>query len=320
MTMKLDSKNIRILEQLDINCRQSYSQIAKKVGLSKDAVGYRIKSLEKKKIILGYYSVLNITKLGYMTYKVMLTFKDTTSKIEQEIISYLKKQENIGWVVSGDGYYNLMAVAWVENSFIFESLFGRFLKKYYRYIKERDILVITENHTCRKVYLYNKKIDSLSDIFYGSADKIKLDEIDLQIIKLIANNSTIPLYEIASKVDLTAEAIANRLKNLQKREIIQAFRPVINTSLLNYQYYNILFRLKRFDNIHKIFEYFKNNPNIIYFVKYLGDYDLGIDLEVENVNKLREILMQIKDNFSQDIESYNSILISEQHKISYLPA
>ena len=44
MAIKLDLKDKKILEQLDLNSRQSNSQIAKKVGLSKDAIGYRIKN------------------------------------------------------------------------------------------------------------------------------------------------------------------------------------------------------------------------------------------------------------------------------------
>lgn len=317
--IKLDIKDKKILEQLDINCRQSNNQIAKKVGLSKDTVSYRIKNLEKEKIILGYYSVLNITKLGYKTYKLMLTFQNTTSKIEEEIISYLKKDSNVGWVVNCDGYYNLMVITWVKDFFVFDDFLKKFLEKYSKFIKERDILILTENHASRKMYLFGKKEDTLPDISYGRESESYLDKKDFQIIKLIANTAKIPLYKIANSLNLTAEAIANRIRNLQKKNIIQAFRPIINTSLLGYEYYNILFRLRKFDNMQKIFYYFKKHPNIIYFVKYLGEYDMGIDLEVENAKELRKILKEIKDNFSLDIESYNSILISEQHKISYMP-
>ena len=89
--------------------------------------------------------------------------------------------------------------------------------------------------------------------------------------------------------------------------------------MLGYQYYNILFKLKKFDNVDKIFNFFRQQPNIIYFVKYLGNYDIGIDLEVKSLDELRTILNQIKDTFSEDIQSYNSILINQEHKLSYFP-
>src|SRR3989344_2103108 len=317
---QLDVKDRKILEQLDLNARQSNSQIAKKVKTSKDIVNYRIKKLEKDGIIKGYYSVLNITKLGYVTYKLMLTFQNITSEIEKEITGYFIKSPHVGWVVSCDGYYNLMAIAWVKSAIVFDDFFKDFLNKYSQYVQESDVIVITEIHTCRKAYLFNKKFDDSPDIFYSGEPEFDFDKTDLQIIKILANNSRIPLYEIASKLNLTAEAIAYRIKQLQKKNVIQAFRPIINTSQLGYQYYNILFRLQNFENIKKIFQYFKQQPNIIYFVKYLGSYDIGIDLEVKDDKELRAILKGIKDAFSKDIKSYNSVLIYEEHKLSYLPS
>ncbi len=319
MKLDLDVKDKKILEQLSLNTRQSNTQIAKKVGLSKDAVSYRIKNLENQKIILGYYSLFNIAKLGCITYKFMLTFQNTTSEIEKSIIEYLKNNPNVGWVVSCDGYYNLMVVTWVKNAIIFDIFFTEFLKNYSQYIKERDVLVITENHSCIRAYLFDKTQDDTTDTYYSGEPEFSLDGTELKIIKFLADNSRIQLHKISNDVGLTGEAIAYRIKQLQKRNIIQAFRPIINTPLLGYQYYNILFRLEKFDNIKKMFNFFKKHPNIIYFVRYLGDYDLGIDLEVKNADELRTIMKQIKDLFNEDIESYNSILIYQEHKLSYLP-
>ena len=141
----------------------------------------------------------------------------------------------------------------------------------------------------------------------------------MAIIKIISNNDRIPLYKIAIKMNMTAEAIAYRLKQLQKKNIVQGFRAKINMELLGYQYYNIIFRLKKFNNIEKMFKYFQSNLNIVFFVKSLGTYDVGIDLQVKNIDELRSILVNIKQLFHEDIESYQSILIFKEYKLSYLP-
>src|SRR3989344_5314027 len=241
MVEELDIKDKKIIEQLDLNSRQSNSQIARKVHLSKDAIGYRIKNLEKKNIIHGYYTLLNISKLGYTTYKLMLTFQNTTSEIEKEIVGYLKKSPRIGWLVSCDGYYNLMGVTWVRNAIVFDNFFTEFLKKYSKYLKERDVIVIIENHACRKAYLYDKQHDETSDTFYTGEPEFEINERDFELIKCLANNAKLPLFKIANKFKLTAEAIAHKLKQLQKKNIIQAFRPIINTPILGQHYYHVLF-------------------------------------------------------------------------------
>ena len=41
---KLDLKDKKILYELDIDCRQSFRSIGRKVGLSKDVVATRVKN------------------------------------------------------------------------------------------------------------------------------------------------------------------------------------------------------------------------------------------------------------------------------------
>ncbi len=319
VAMPLDAKDKRILEQLDLNSRQSNSRIAKKVGLGKDAVGYRIRNLEKEGVIEGYYTLFNISKLGYVAYKFMLTLQNATSEIEKKITADLKKSPDAGWIASCDGYYNIMAIVWVKSANEFYDYFTDFLRKYSQYIKERDVLVITEIHSCHRAYLFDKHEDETPETFYGNEPTEELDSTDHSILKYFANNSRVHLQKIASALELTPEAVAYRLKRLQKSGVIQGFRPIINTTRLGYQYYNVLFRLKHFNNLKKMFKFFKLHPNIVFFVKYLGDYDIGIDLEVKNAEELRKTISEIKDIFSEDIESYNTVSIYRQDKLSFLP-
>lgn len=48
--------------------------------------------------------------------------------------------------------------------------------------------------------------------------------------------------------------------------------------------------------------------------------DLEIDIEVESVEKLREIIQEIKDRFSPIIQEYEILHYIRQHKYIYMPA
>ena len=58
--MKLDLKDRKILYELDSNARQSNSEIAKKVGLNKNTVNYKINRMTEEGIIAGYYTVIDV--------------------------------------------------------------------------------------------------------------------------------------------------------------------------------------------------------------------------------------------------------------------
>jgi DNA-binding Lrp family transcriptional regulator len=51
---KLDVKDRKILYHLDLDSRQPFSQLGKKVGLSKDLVAYRVKKLHERGIIKNF--------------------------------------------------------------------------------------------------------------------------------------------------------------------------------------------------------------------------------------------------------------------------
>ena len=68
--LKIDMKDRKILYQLDINARQSISEIAKKVRLNKNTVKYRIERLEREGLILNYYTIIDNSRLGYFSFRV----------------------------------------------------------------------------------------------------------------------------------------------------------------------------------------------------------------------------------------------------------
>ena len=53
----IDKKDRKILYQLDLDSRQTVTQIGRKVNLKKDVVSYRIKKLIKKGIIKNFYTL-----------------------------------------------------------------------------------------------------------------------------------------------------------------------------------------------------------------------------------------------------------------------
>ena len=112
---KLDVKDRKILYELDINSRQSFTQLSKKVGLHKDVVAYRVKKLEEKGIIKNFSTEINIYKLGYSGVKFYLTYQNIRPEIKQEIIDYLIKNPYTQSIHSVEGQYDLCVISTVKN-------------------------------------------------------------------------------------------------------------------------------------------------------------------------------------------------------------
>ena len=85
MAMKLDYYDKKILFELDKNSRITTSSIAKQIRKSKQFVDYRIKRLEEEKVILGYTTVIDYSKLGYTSIRVYFKYHKITPEQQNQL-------------------------------------------------------------------------------------------------------------------------------------------------------------------------------------------------------------------------------------------
>lgn len=60
---KLDALDMKILRELQSDCRNSLHELAESVGSPISTIHYRVKRLEKESVIKGYSAILNAEKL-----------------------------------------------------------------------------------------------------------------------------------------------------------------------------------------------------------------------------------------------------------------
>lgn len=60
----LDSTDLRLLTELQVNARLSLAELGRRVGLSSPAVAERVQRLEQEQVILGYHAELDPRALG----------------------------------------------------------------------------------------------------------------------------------------------------------------------------------------------------------------------------------------------------------------
>jgi Lrp/AsnC family leucine-responsive transcriptional regulator len=79
--LMVDTIDLKIIAQLELNSRASYVDIGKQIGLSPSSVRERIQKLEDNEIIKGYKLTLNNQKLGYGL-EVFIMFKLFSGKLK----------------------------------------------------------------------------------------------------------------------------------------------------------------------------------------------------------------------------------------------
>ena len=103
---KLDHNEVRILKILGEDARTPVVEIARKVGLSEDAVSARIKKLEREKVITQYSIVLDDNQISQRRYKVLINFHSITPDTEKSLYNYCNSHPKIVYVVKTIGAWD----------------------------------------------------------------------------------------------------------------------------------------------------------------------------------------------------------------------
>jgi len=318
---KPDKKDFRILSELDMDARQPISRIARKVRLSKEVTNYRIKRLEKEGIIEGYYAAIDICRLGYLYCRYHLWFYSLDTETERDIIKYVKSHPSISWVVSTEGNEDLVIVIRARNVPEIKSVCDDIYYKFSRFIKQKQIYIISKIHHFKHNYLYGSK-SLRREILGKSHDKVDIDIISINILNLLSKNARLPSSEIASKAGLTSNAVRMRIKKLIQERVILCFRSQIDINRLGYQHFKLFLRLKDItqDSYHRIIEFLRKEPRVIYITESVGQADLEFEIIVINNAARYEFMKELKALFGQYISDHSFYFVYKEQSINYLPA
>jgi len=320
--VKIDLKDRKILYQLDLDCRQSNTQIGKKVGLKRDVIAYRINRMQDEEIIKNFWTLINTFRLGYNVFRIYINFQYVSSDVKEEIINYFVNYKN-SWVVSTQkAEIDLDVVIWVKDIFDFYQFWESTLDKYEDYFAKHSISIYIQAIVYKKSFLLYDEQDKLDrEMFKMSCGgkSVEIDETDYKLINELAVNARAPLIELAEKLGRSSQSINYRIKNLIKSGVIGAFRVDIDISKFNLHRYKVDIYLKDHKLKKPILDYLKDKSYLEYMNLAIGWADLEPEFVVKDFDELLKILEKINSKFSGAIKKQSFFITERVHKLRCLP-
>ncbi len=104
---KADPFDLKILSALCNNSRTKTVDIAKEIGISPDAVQYRLRKLVESKVISFFTAWFDRRKFGYEYYKVLIWLQYATIRDEKKLIAYCQQHPNAVYINRVMGNWDL---------------------------------------------------------------------------------------------------------------------------------------------------------------------------------------------------------------------
>ena len=151
----------------------------------------------------------------------------------------------------------------------------------------------------------------------------RLDKLDKQILKLIADDARIPFLEVARACNVSGAAIHQRIQKLSNCGILKGSQIVIDPEKIGYETCAYIgLNLKNPEKFDTVVEELKNIPEVVECHYTTGDFDLFIKIYAVNnhhlLNIIHDKLQPLGLSRSETIISFNSA-INRQLSIAGIP-
>ncbi len=141
-----------------------------------------------------------------------------------------------------------------------------------------------------------------------------LDKIDLKILKLLQQNARIPMTELAEKVGLSTTPVTERVKRLERDNIISGYHARLNPHAVG-QSLLVFVEIKLRSKSGNIFEDFRREvtriPQILECHLVSGEYDYLIKVRLPDMSAYRDMLGNILLHLPAAAESRSYVVMEE---------
>lgn len=318
----IDWKDRKILFQLDEDGFQPASVIAKKIRLSKQVVSYRIAELQRKGILRRCCVIVNEAKIGYAFFKFYLKYKSVDKKLEEELISFFGLHTDVGLVDTCDGKFDMFIGVWARDTHHLYKIYKELFGTYGKYFEDITVSIVETAYNSKRGYLIGERTKAEVPLFGGEIElSLKIDELDKKILGILSKDARSRLVDIAKGLKVTPNTVSYRIKNMKKIGVIQGARIVLDRNKIGFLSYKVLVKVDSFDEneVKRFLGYVTKHPNIIDIDLCLGDWNIELDVEIEDYNAFRKLMLELRTNFSTLIKSYDSLLVFYEHTYTYYP-
>jgi DNA-binding Lrp family transcriptional regulator len=314
MLNKIDSK---ILAELLQNGRKNFTDIAKKLKVSKKTIWKHYTLMKQRGVIVGSTLQLNYRKLDYAT--VVNIFGSVKIENLNQVMNHIQKLPNIYSVFPNKPELNLGICALLKDMVDLEALRNRLRvevnvqkMKTFNWLAIRNFPENLKLHQDVETKTIGSRFNFKKIVINNAAKNGTLDETDRKILEKLGINSRISFRSLSKKIGVSQDTITKRYKKLIGKNIIKSVIQ-INPKIVGYKAFptfSLAFSSKV--KIENVIDYLMNIPDIMHIIITSGDFEIIVYAFVRNMEQFLEIkekILKIKELTNMQIEIYNILPI-----------
>jgi Lrp/AsnC family leucine-responsive transcriptional regulator len=318
-----DETDLAILRELSLNGRESLTRLAEKLRLSKQRLGYRLRGLQRRGALTGFFAIPNIFRLGFDHFRVFVRFQRLTEAREKELLDHLLTRSDVSWLTQLDGDFDLEFVVWAQRVPDFESAYDDILGQFGSLFQEKYFSLATRIEFLPWRFLTPDTGGGEPGVILESrGGPLGIDASDRRLLAELSRNGRLSLAALARRCRISPALAAVRLRGLRKSGAIAGFGAKIDHALLGRTYRKVFLRLERPAGaaLDGLSAWLRSRPEVIFLVKTIGSWDLEVELMTGPGDEFLVFMRRLRTAFAADIAAFRSVIVLRELKYGQYPA
>jgi DNA-binding Lrp family transcriptional regulator len=307
------------------NARNKIKNMSILLKKSSQRLKYAVGVLDKESIIYNSHCIFDYSHFGMILFRVYFKGGYISEKDKSNIIKRLTENPYVVSVYELSGEFDLAIELESPNP----SRFNKELKKVAGVIPTLNSYKIILNlvtHIYPRLYLLEKKelaANIAPEIIVGGDRAVEdFDAHERAIMKNILDNPNVRLCALSKQSNLNVKTAASVLRKLQRKKVVRGFKYLVNTNRLGIFKFRLFLKLHNLspDREKELMDYLLKTNEVVQLNKTVGDWEMEVDIESLDKSRIRYIIIQMREDFRDLIETFNIIEFYQYYKKSYLPA
>ena len=142
--------------------------------------------------------------------------------------------------------------------------------------------------------------------------KIDLDKIDIKLLSMLQEDSSISIRELSKTVNLKMPELHKRIKRLEENGVIKKFTVLLNSEKLGFNLTAFILAKVEGKNSNYVINKLIKNPHVLESYKVTGHYDILLKVKFKSISEFHEFLDTIA--MIEEIANSTSMVVLKLHK------
>ena len=148
--------------------------------------------------------------------------------------------------------------------------------------------------------------------FIDTNPKYCMDDTDLKLIDLLANNGRMSNIELAEKLEIGEATVRRRIDNLMQRRIIRGFAVLLDYKQLGGTLKASIHIKVSGSNLDRIASFIKKTKHSCGVYRVIGEYNLYAEVIFENIQEFQTLIDLLSE--MENIDEVNYHIVTHAYK------